>query len=219
MPTKLEPVTARLRFGGSASYGPNLTTMLCPLCNQEFTHIDAVKVVAASGEGALVAASGEDGHSTVKTSDFRAQTPGRRHSIYLIGTCELCGGDFQLVFQQHKGVTLFSVLDCSPLPPTFQSEPERMFWEAASGYFDITSQHPVGRYFLDFAIPKHMIGIEVDGLAFHNGQESFIADRKRQREIEAAGWRVIRFAAKEVMSDARGCVSEVARIIGERAHR
>jgi very-short-patch-repair endonuclease len=69
-------------------------------------------------------------------------------------------------------------------------------------------------YRLDFAIPDKRFGIEVDGLAYHNGQESFIKDRKRQRQLEHDGWRIIRFAAKEVMEDAHGCIVEAARLAG-----
>lgn len=37
----------------------------------------------------------------------------------------------------------------------------------------------------------------------------FVADRKRQRWIEAQGWRVIRFAAVEILNDPQACVNEV----------
>lgn len=76
----------------------------------------------------------------------------------------------------------------------------------------LTPQHRVGRYRLDFAIVDRKIGIEVDGLAYHNGQGSFMKDQQRQRDLQAQGWTVIRFAAKEVLNDPRRCLTEIARL-------
>jgi len=99
----------------------------------------------------------------------------------------------------------------------FDSPVEKQFWDVAQllalpELNGLIPQFEVGRYRLDFAIPSAKIGIEVDGLAFHNGQESFIADRRRQRHLESEGWRVIRFAAKEVMDDPTECVKQAGRI-------
>jgi len=79
----------------------------------------------------------------------------------------------------------------------------------------IVAQRPVTAnghsYRLDFALPDAERAIEIDGLAYHNGQESFIRDRNRQRDLEMEGWRVLRFAAKEVMQDAKACVRQAAK--------
>ncbi len=99
-----------------------------------------------------------------------------------------------------------------------QSKPERVFWrmwqsqginEDKSGDLELKKQVQIGKYRIDFGFPDRKIGIEVDGLAYHNGQETFVADRKRQRWIEAQGWRVIRFAAVEILNDPQACVNEV----------
>lgn len=101
----------------------------------------------------------------------------------------------------------------------FNSVPEKEFWtrainDTAKGllYRDIVPQHPVGKYRLDFAIPELKFGIEIDGLAYHNGQDSFMKDRSRQREIESQGWRIVRFAAKEVSLDVDKCFREAETI-------
>lgn len=110
------------------------------------------------------------------------------------------------------GQTRYSVR--SSAKPKFESEPERMFWEAndrlGRPLCGLTAQHVVGRYRLDFALVDAKRAIEVDGLAWHNGQASFINDRERQRKLEMDGWRVLRFAAKEVMDDADACVRQAA---------
>jgi very-short-patch-repair endonuclease len=99
---------------------------------------------------------------------------------------------------------------------TFDSAVEQLFWNSSQSLLlapllGLTPQYKVGRYRLDFALPAQKVGIEIDGLAYHSGQEAFIADRKRERELEMDGWRLLRFAAQEVMSNADGCVRQAAR--------
>jgi very-short-patch-repair endonuclease len=98
-------------------------------------------------------------------------------------------------------------------PHHFDSPVEEMFWKAARearmvGLHGLVPQVVVGKYRLDFAIADIQFGIEIDGMAYHNGQESFMRDRKRQRELEAQGWSIVRYAAKEVMEDAAACVRD-----------
>jgi len=97
----------------------------------------------------------------------------------------------------------------------FNSVPEQEFWEVVIHterkwglLYPIIPQYKVGKYFLDFAMPAIKLGMEIDGLAYHNGQESFMRDRKRQREIESQGWRIVRFAAKEILLNALVCYGE-----------
>jgi len=97
----------------------------------------------------------------------------------------------------------------------FNSVPEQEFWEVVIHterkwglLYPIIPQYKVGKYFLDFAMPAIKLGMEIDGLAYHNGQESFMRDRKRQREIESQGWRIVRFAAKEISLDVSSCYGE-----------
>jgi very-short-patch-repair endonuclease len=97
---------------------------------------------------------------------------------------------------------------------TFDSPVERMFWDAHRDALlkplaGLMPQVAHGRYRIDFAVEKTQFGIEIDGLAWHN-QDSFIRDRNRQRALEKDGWRIARFAAKEVMDDAAKCVHEAA---------
>jgi len=101
----------------------------------------------------------------------------------------------------------------------FNSVPEQEFWEVVIHQerkhgllYPIIPQYQVGKYFLDFAMPTIKLGMEIDGLAYHNGQESFMKDRRRQREIESQGWRIVRFAAKEISLDVSGCYGEFANI-------
>jgi very-short-patch-repair endonuclease len=98
-----------------------------------------------------------------------------------------------------------------------QNEVELMFWDAWNdqGYgpeWELTPQHPITadgkNYRPDFYLASKNCCIEIDGLEWHNGQKSIMADRRRQRDLEMSDMRVLRFAAKEVMIDADKCVRQ-----------
>ena len=65
-----------------------------------------------------------------------------------------------------------------------------------------------GQYRLDFAHPRSRTAIEIDGLAYHGDQAAFRRDRQRDRDLTAAGWRVVRFTAQEVFDDGERCARE-----------
>lgn len=67
---------------------------------------------------------------------------------------------------------------------------------------------PGFRYRVDFAFPDDKVAVELDGYEYHNSKEQFTNDRKRQREMEAAGWRFIRFSGSEVYHNAEACVRQ-----------
>lgn len=77
----------------------------------------------------------------------------------------------------------------------------------------LCAQHTVANYRLDFAVPSLKIGIEIDGYAYHSDRDTFHNDRVRQRALERAGWRLIRFSGREVCSTPGGCVLEAAELI------
>ena len=107
-----------------------------------------------------------------------------------------------------------------PATGRWVSIPEDILWAVYAdspgrwpGLAGLTRQVPVLSYRLDFGIVGRKVGVEVDGLAFHGGQEAWARDHKRQRRIEATGWRVLRFTAKEVSADPRGVLSEIERAV------
>lgn len=102
--------------------------------------------------------------------------------------------------------------------PAFESPAERAFWvawQAVSGP-ELALQHRVfgGQYRLDFAHLASRTAIEIDGLAYHNGQEAFRKDHERQRRLTQAGWRVVRFTAKEVLTAGQRCAREAVALCG-----
>ncbi len=121
------------------------------------------------------------------------------------------------VREQIRSRTPTSRMQLPESPPSnFGSPPEELFWKATQTHatptlLGLVPQFAVGKYRLDFALPSKKLGIEVDGLAFHGSQESILLDRKRQRELEMQGWRLLRFTALEVMQDPDDCASIAAK--------
>jgi very-short-patch-repair endonuclease len=62
-------------------------------------------------------------------------------------------------------------------------------------------QHPIGPYFADFAYVSRKLVIEIDG-DHHAFQVE--ADARRTSIMEQQGWRVVRFAANETVSNPEG---------------
>jgi very-short-patch-repair endonuclease len=61
-------------------------------------------------------------------------------------------------------------------------------------------EHPILGYFADFACIEAKLVIELDGLS-HDEETSALRDEHREREIEAAGWQVIRFRNPDVFKE------------------
>lgn len=61
-------------------------------------------------------------------------------------------------------------------------------------------QRPVMRYIADFMCKELMLVIEVNGFTHHFG-ETIRKDKKKQHDLEEAGFTVLRFADEEVLHD------------------
>jgi very-short-patch-repair endonuclease len=81
----------------------------------------------------------------------------------------------------------------------------------------ISPQHQIGDYRVDFAIllnnvPYEQIRIvvECDGHDFHEKtKEQAIRDKKRDRKLQIAGWKVLRFSGSEIWRDHFSCGAHV----------
>lgn len=115
-------------------------------------------------------------------------------------------------------VTVEVVLVASPPSYLLDSPIEQAFWDAwlitaHSEHFELIPQYPIDKYRVDFANIQTKIAIELDGFASHSSTEDIANDRKRQREIEALGWRFIRFGGKEIHANALKCAQEAGAFI------
>jgi cyclase len=72
---------------------------------------------------------------------------------------------------------------------------ESLLWNhLKSDYFKVKfrRQHPLGQYIADFYCHQHKLVIEVDG-GIHSLPEIALNDLERQRYLESAGLKVLRF--------------------------
>lgn len=78
-------------------------------------------------------------------------------------------------------------------------------------------QFPVLNRFLDLAIPDKKLDIEVDGQAWHLDCRGCrkADDIHRDIQLEAAGWKVVRFWHHEVVSDISSCVKRILSLISK----
>lgn len=109
----------------------------------------------------------------------------------------------------------------SPPRPPFDSLWERRMDTALRGRgLEPLPQHPVGTRYLDFALFEGSVklDLEVDGRRWHIGPDGTrkTADRLRDRELIARGWKVRRFWVHELAEDMEGCLDIIERDLGRR---
>jgi very-short-patch-repair endonuclease len=91
------------------------------------------------------------------------------------------------------------------------TDAERVLWQGLRHDVTLAGSHfrrqaVVGPFIVDFASRKAKIVIELDG-GQHNWQQA--SDSLRQRRIEAAGYRVLRFWNHDVLGNLDGVLTEI----------
>ncbi|MGQ0676681.1 MAG: endonuclease domain-containing protein [Rhodospirillales bacterium] len=92
------------------------------------------------------------------------------------------------------------------------TDAEKRLWSALRGrrlsQYKFRRQHPVGRFIVDFACIEAKLIVELDG-----GQHASQArrDEKRTRELEASGYRVLRFWNNDALANAEGVLTVILR--------
>ncbi len=85
---------------------------------------------------------------------------------------------------------------------------ERFFWDRVrNGQLDglkVRRQHPVGPYIADFAIPRFMVLIEIDG-----GGHDSTRDPERTAALATKGWRILRFSDEDIFNDWQGIAEAI----------
>lgn len=98
---------------------------------------------------------------------------------------------------------------------TNQTKAESLLWtvlraKRLSG-LRFRRQHPIGPYCVDFACVKKRTVVELDG-GHHDHQDN--QDCERQEFLESEGWRVVRFANEDVLTDVEAVAIWIARQVG-----
>lgn len=70
--------------------------------------------------------------------------------------------------------------------------------------------------YLDLANEELRVAIELDGAEFHDSPEARERDRRRDVELAAHGWVVLRFSARRLREDPAGVRREVLRVVAAR---
>jgi very-short-patch-repair endonuclease len=87
---------------------------------------------------------------------------------------------------------------------------ERILWERLRDRrlagIKFRRQHPIGSFIVDFYCAEARLVIEVDGGIHHEQTE---ADIFRSQELEAQGYRVIRFTNQRVGSDLESVLADI----------
>jgi very-short-patch-repair endonuclease len=78
------------------------------------------------------------------------------------------------------------------------------------------SAGPTMDYQLDAAIPNLKIGIEADGEIWHNNPDKIAKDKRRDSELAANGWIIIRFTDKEINDHPQDCLNVLIKVIKKR---
>jgi very-short-patch-repair endonuclease len=98
---------------------------------------------------------------------------------------------------------------------TQPTDAERVLWQRLRHDITLIGSHfrrqaPIGPFIVDFASRKAKLVIELDG-GQHDWQREH--DAARTRQIEAAGYRVLRFWNNDVFDNLDGVVSEIQRTL------
>lgn len=78
----------------------------------------------------------------------------------------------------------------------------------------VTQHHVVDGDFqcwLDIAWPQHLVAVECDSLAHHQGERAFRWERVRRRHLVALGWTVLEFTHREVTQQGPMVLADIAR--------
>ena len=74
----------------------------------------------------------------------------------------------------------------------------------------IRRQVPIRHYMVDFASHRACVVVEIDG-----GQHTPHVDARRSAEIEAEGYRIVRFWNNEVMQNGDGCMLALLKFLAQ----
>jgi very-short-patch-repair endonuclease len=95
------------------------------------------------------------------------------------------------------------------------TDAERVLWQRLRHDLALVGSHfrrqaLVGPFIVDFASRKAKLVIELDG-GQHDWQQA--SDAARTRQIEAAGYRILRFWNNDVLGNLEGVLSEIQRAL------
>ncbi len=93
-----------------------------------------------------------------------------------------------------------------------RSEAEECFYKLIrkSGLPEPATNVKVGRYEVDFMWRQQQLIVEIDGFAFHSSRAALERDHRRDAELQAAGYMVIRIGWRELMAQPEAVLVRIA---------
>lgn len=177
--------------------------------------------IAGDAHGFLLAPEDRDGHchpaEFVRTIALRLDALANAYNSHVTQSPieDMLLGALLWLDSDFAGFPDFDALGIGPVrydDGTYSLKGEIHLW--------LTAQAPIKNYKADFLIwvaAGAAIGgivIECDGHAFHEkNKEQAARDKKRDREILAAGYPVLRFTGSEIYKDTKSCVEQVKGVL------
>ncbi len=108
-----------------------------------------------------------------------------------------------------------AMAELTDAPPLLQSGLERAFRHVARAYNLPMPQFNgyVEGELVDMVWREQRLVVEVDGRRWHIGKRAFGEDRRRDRKLLRAGWRVVRFTDDQVAQDPAGVAAELSALL------
>lgn len=73
------------------------------------------------------------------------------------------------------------------------------------------------RHLVDFLWPRRRLVVEIDGFRFHSSRAAFERDRRRDAELGAAGYRVIRVTWRQLTEEPYSVIGRLAQVLAAAA--
>jgi very-short-patch-repair endonuclease len=108
-----------------------------------------------------------------------------------------------------------AIAELADTPPLLQSDLERAFRALVRAHglpvpqFNVYVEGELA----DVVFPDHRLVVEVDGWLYHRGKRAFNDDRRRDRKLVRAGWRVIRFSDDQVQYEPDRVGAELSELL------
>lgn len=108
-----------------------------------------------------------------------------------------------------------ALAELTDAPPLLQSELERAFRHLVRTYHLPQPQFNVyiEGELVDVVWPEHRLVVQVDGFKWHRGKRAFGTDRKLDRKLVRAHWRVVRFTDDQVAEDPAAVGAELSELL------
>jgi very-short-patch-repair endonuclease len=115
---------------------------------------------------------------------------------------------------RHRGAARLRAL-VETDPAFTRSEAERRFLTLVrrTGLPAPESNVRLGPYEVDFLWRRERVIVEVDGYAFHSSRRSFEDDRRRDADLAARGFRVIRITWRQLISEPEAVLVRLAQAL------